>query len=906
MGNQLSSSSSPSPPAADYDEAGESSLESTNHPPPAVDDAFPSIQTSLSTNSSSSSSSSTSSAQHASHLYSPSTSSSSSSSSSSSNVHRHSSRARRRQLFSISPLVPPSLIFRNESRGVMDALGDGNDRRNLRVLRRLRTPSERRPVDSARNEEEALMDVDHQHEDQQDQAVQVEDSQRPTLPGFNEMFGFPGSQSWSPLSPAQPPTPPQPSSPPPPRSSTDSSVGTSSSADSLDVPGLARPVSTIRRRFVRSLLEAIMSGLPSVDGRNTTTTNNNTSSAGTATATPSARDRIQPPAGMRSANLSDLLQFLRSPPPGAGAIQMSPAEGPAGLSSFLRALRGRRGREAEEPDGGASRRSPVPVLILIGRAVRLANGQSVPTMEANATGETTPEAASQNTTDDRASRLFGELGNGGNPSVASFAESLLSTPPVPAPAPAAPTPSTTNTSAPEQPAGEANAEGTPGQDPANPSARRSIQFMIYFIPNRRRTGDATAGPTAASNVPIPGSSEAPTTVPLFPTQPAEGDPRDRNPLADILSSIPAGMPPLTHLFTGGQSTGAVDATRPDAPPASTNLDGSSPFTMPLPTTDTLNPNTTADTNADPATAAQRPGGRNVVEDFAITIILQLVSNMLREGSMNGPGGLLGGTLSLDIATGAENAGNGMSYEDLLRLAEVLGPARSRNAEQSDVEAQLPTVIWHTNEAAGDDKDDAKGKQRVDDTSSVVSMDIDDHAEPTSEDPVKDEKDKDEKDVKTEPVQWGIKDLLASTREKCMICLTPYEEEDQLRIMRCRHGFHRECLDQWLTQYHNSCPLCRDKAVHSPASQEAPPNVFGGQTINPPSTTTPTTTTTTQTSPTPEEAGNEPRRGGFLRRLMDMFPGRLGGGQEQTATAPAEARLGTDRPGLPAAVIVFLG
>ncbi|KAI8853425.1 hypothetical protein BC829DRAFT_382776 [Chytridium lagenaria] len=59
---------------------------------------------------------------------------------------------------------------------------------------------------------------------------------------------------------------------------------------------------------------------------------------------------------------------------------------------------------------------------------------------------------------------------------------------------------------------------------------------------------------------------------------------------------------------------------------------------------------------------------------------------------------------------------------------------------------------------------------------------------------------------------GVPDLLAATREKCTICLAPYEEDDELRILRCKHGFHSECIDQWLTSHVNNCPMCRQPGV----------------------------------------------------------------------------------------------
>ncbi|KAK9715380.1 hypothetical protein RND81_06G161300 [Saponaria officinalis] len=46
--------------------------------------------------------------------------------------------------------------------------------------------------------------------------------------------------------------------------------------------------------------------------------------------------------------------------------------------------------------------------------------------------------------------------------------------------------------------------------------------------------------------------------------------------------------------------------------------------------------------------------------------------------------------------------------------------------------------------------------------------------------------------------------------QCSVCLTEFEEIEILRLLpKCKHGFHMECIDQWL-KIHSSCPLCREK------------------------------------------------------------------------------------------------
>jgi hypothetical protein len=48
--------------------------------------------------------------------------------------------------------------------------------------------------------------------------------------------------------------------------------------------------------------------------------------------------------------------------------------------------------------------------------------------------------------------------------------------------------------------------------------------------------------------------------------------------------------------------------------------------------------------------------------------------------------------------------------------------------------------------------------------------------------------------------------IAKEDAKCSICLSPYEAEDELRILGCRHHFHQACADEWF-RITATCPLC---------------------------------------------------------------------------------------------------
>jgi hypothetical protein len=82
-------------------------------------------------------------------------------------------------------------------------------------------------------------------------------------------------------------------------------------------------------------------------------------------------------------------------------------------------------------------------------------------------------------------------------------------------------------------------------------------------------------------------------------------------------------------------------------------------------------------------------------------------------------------------------------------------------------------------------------------------------------------------------------LLISAEERCLVCLQNFEVSEEVRrLVQCEHMFHKECIDQvskilpslfslriltlylqWLTTGRNSCPLCRREGVQRIAFEE---------------------------------------------------------------------------------------
>ena len=44
-------------------------------------------------------------------------------------------------------------------------------------------------------------------------------------------------------------------------------------------------------------------------------------------------------------------------------------------------------------------------------------------------------------------------------------------------------------------------------------------------------------------------------------------------------------------------------------------------------------------------------------------------------------------------------------------------------------------------------------------------------------------------------------------EPCSICLQDFQEGDTRKLLQCAHGFHAQCIDQWL-HTNLSCPICK--------------------------------------------------------------------------------------------------
>lgn len=61
--------------------------------------------------------------------------------------------------------------------------------------------------------------------------------------------------------------------------------------------------------------------------------------------------------------------------------------------------------------------------------------------------------------------------------------------------------------------------------------------------------------------------------------------------------------------------------------------------------------------------------------------------------------------------------------------------------------------------------------------------------------------------------YTVSENHAQLEERCQVCLSEYEIGDSCRTLsKCLHYYHQECIDEWLTTGRNNCPLCRSETA----------------------------------------------------------------------------------------------
>lgn len=57
-------------------------------------------------------------------------------------------------------------------------------------------------------------------------------------------------------------------------------------------------------------------------------------------------------------------------------------------------------------------------------------------------------------------------------------------------------------------------------------------------------------------------------------------------------------------------------------------------------------------------------------------------------------------------------------------------------------------------------------------------------------------------------RFHVEESDVEEKPTCTICLCEYEEGDAVKMLRCGHSFHSDCIDPWLINKKALCPICR--------------------------------------------------------------------------------------------------
>lgn len=72
------------------------------------------------------------------------------------------------------------------------------------------------------------------------------------------------------------------------------------------------------------------------------------------------------------------------------------------------------------------------------------------------------------------------------------------------------------------------------------------------------------------------------------------------------------------------------------------------------------------------------------------------------------------------------------------------------------------------------------------------------------------------------ITLGPDTVLANDMTECTVCLEEFVEGDEVRILPCKHSFHRACVDSWL-EAQITCPLCVQSLLTPTSSSQSSNN-----------------------------------------------------------------------------------
>ena len=62
-------------------------------------------------------------------------------------------------------------------------------------------------------------------------------------------------------------------------------------------------------------------------------------------------------------------------------------------------------------------------------------------------------------------------------------------------------------------------------------------------------------------------------------------------------------------------------------------------------------------------------------------------------------------------------------------------------------------------------------------------------------------------IEKESKVFKFSTLSDSIDAECSICFADYDRDDEVRVLKCGHDYHKSCVDEWLMRHRNRCPKC---------------------------------------------------------------------------------------------------
>ena len=70
-----------------------------------------------------------------------------------------------------------------------------------------------------------------------------------------------------------------------------------------------------------------------------------------------------------------------------------------------------------------------------------------------------------------------------------------------------------------------------------------------------------------------------------------------------------------------------------------------------------------------------------------------------------------------------------------------------------------------------------------------------------------ESDENKRDI--EKKLYNLNEIKYDSRycDMCVICLDKFNKNEEIVLLDCEHNYHKNCIQKWLYEYNNKCPMC---------------------------------------------------------------------------------------------------